>query len=153
VADSTRPVREPTERSYTVYVCPECRKQSHPHDGTCSKDVRPGQFRPAHMYEVVPLEVVPVSEVERLRLRVDELELHVPCAECIQEREDAEAEAERLRARNAQLEIRLRERDDETAADLASALAEFAGADCLCFGELECQWCRAANALRRYTDG
>jgi hypothetical protein len=97
VADSTRPVREPTERSYTVYVCPECRKQSHPHDGTCSKDVRPGQFRPAHMYEVVPLEVVPVSEVERLRLRVDELELHVPCAECIQEREDAEAEAERLR--------------------------------------------------------
>jgi hypothetical protein len=32
-------------------------------------------------------------------------------------------------------------------------LAEFAGADCLCFGELECQWCRAANALRRYTDG
>jgi hypothetical protein len=41
----------------------------------------------------------------------------------------------------------------ETAADLASALAEFAGADCLCFGELECQWCRAANALRRYIDG
>jgi hypothetical protein len=38
----------------------------------------------------------------------------------------------------------------EAAADLASALVEFAGADCLCVGELECQWCRAANALRRY---
>jgi hypothetical protein len=65
--DSIRPVREPADRSYTIYVCPECRRQSHPHDGTCSKDVRPGQFKPLQMYEVVPVEVVPVAKVERLR--------------------------------------------------------------------------------------
>jgi hypothetical protein len=38
----------------------------------------------------------------------------------------------------------------DVAAGLASALGAFAGADCSCYGESECQWCRAASALRRY---
>lgn len=39
----------------------------------------------------------------------------------------------------------------DLAADLASALQPFAGADCSCFDEdITCEWCRASNALRRY---
>jgi hypothetical protein len=81
------PIREPTDRSYTIYVCPECRRQSHPHDGACSKDVRPGQFRPAHMYEVVPVEVVPLSEVERLEAALRRI-YKMPCAYPDDELED-----------------------------------------------------------------
>jgi hypothetical protein len=86
-----RPAREPAERSWKMSVCPTC---SRAHDGLrCA-----GGFDTPHKsVRMDVIEVVPLAEVERLRLRVDELELHVPCAECIQEREDAEAEVERLR--------------------------------------------------------
>jgi hypothetical protein len=58
------------------------------------------------------------------------------------------AEAERL-TRWALDEIkRLRDRADE----LASALYPFAGAECACYGDSTCQWCRASDALQRYRD-